>query len=87
MLLVALSLVCVEISFVVKGTATVILLFHLEYKTSVTCHNVNTRNVKIARRDRPHILASHQCETFENLLDIDIAPVRRTLSGILHSKH
>ena len=25
--------------------------FRLEYKTSVICHNVNTQNVKIARRD------------------------------------
>ena len=40
-----------EISFVVKGAGAVILLFRLEYKTSVTCHNVNTKNVKIARRD------------------------------------
>ena len=36
-LLVALSLTCLEMSFVVKG---VILLFRLEYKTSVVCHNV-----------------------------------------------
>ena len=43
-------------------------------------YSVNTRNEKIARRDRPHILASHRCETFENLLHFDIAPVRRTLS-------
>ena len=76
-----------EISFVVKGAGAVILLFHLEYKTSVICHNVNTQNVKIARRDRPHILVSHRWETFENLLHTDIAPVRRTLSEtILHSK-
>ena len=34
-----------------------------------------------------HILASHRRETFENLLHIDIAPVRRTLAGILHSKN
>ena len=61
--------------------------FHLEYKTSVICHNVNTQKVKIARRDRPHILASNRCETFENLLHIDIAPLRSTLSGILHSKN
>ena len=26
-------------------------------------HNVNALNVKIARRDRPHIIASHRCET------------------------
>ena len=76
-----------EITFVVKGASAVILLSRLEYKTSVICHNVNVRNVKIARRDRPHILASNQCETFENLLHIDIAPLRRTLSGILHSKN
>ena len=36
-LLVALSLACLEMSFVVKG---VILLFRLKYKTSVVCHNV-----------------------------------------------
>ena len=42
---------------------------------------------KIARRDRLHILASNRCETFENLLHIDIAPLRNTLSGILHSKN
>ena len=63
------------------------LLFRFEYKTSVICHNVNTQNVKIARRDRPHILASHQCKTSENLLHIDMSPVRRTLSGIWHLKN
>ena len=63
-----------------------VIFFRLEYKTSVICHNVNTQNVKIVRRDRPHALASHPCQTFENLLHIEIAPVRRTLSGILHSK-
>ena len=78
----AVSLACLEISFVVKGTGAVILLFRLEYKTSVICHNVNTQKVKIARRDRPHILASNWCETFENLLHIDIALLRSTLSGI-----
>ena len=81
-LLVALSLACLEISFVVKGAGAVILLFLLEYKTSVICHNVNTQKVKIARRDRPHILASNRCENFENLLRIGIAPLRSTLSGI-----
>ena len=49
----------------------VILLFRLEYKTSVICHNVNIQNVKIARRDRPLILASNRSETVENLLHID----------------
>ena len=57
-LLVVVHLACLEISFVVKGAGAVILLFRLEYKTSVICHNVNTQNVKIARRDRPHILAN-----------------------------
>ena len=71
---------------VVKGAGAVILFFHLEYKTSVICHNVNTQKVKLARRDRPNILASNRCETFENL-HIDIAPLRSTLSGILHSKN
>ena len=51
---------------------------------SVICHNVNTQKVKIAGRDRPHNLASNQCETFENLLHIDIARLRSTRSGILH---
>ena len=35
------------------------------------CHNVNNQNVKIASRERPHILPSHRCEAFENLLHID----------------
>ena len=83
-LLVALSLACLEMSFVVKGPGAVILLFRLQYKTSVVFHNVYIQKVKIARRDRPHILASNRCETFENLLHIDIAPLRSTLSGILH---
>ena len=56
-LLVALSLACLEMSFVVKGAGAVILLFRLEYKTSAICHNVDTQKVKIARRDRPYILA------------------------------
>ena len=41
---------------------------------SCICLNVNTQNVKIARTDRPHFLVSRRCETFENLLHIDIAP-------------
>ena len=86
-LLVALSLACLEMRFNVKGPGAVILLFRLEYKTSVVCHNVYTQKVKIARRDRLHILASNRCETFENLLHIAIAPLRSTLSGILHSKN
>ena len=80
-LLVALSLSCLEMSFIVKGAGAVILLFCLEYKTSAICHNVNTQKVKIARRDRPYILASNRCETFENLLHIDIAPLRGFTSG------
>ena len=64
MLLVALSLACLEMSFVVKGPGAVILLFRLEYKTSVESHKVYTRKVKIAMRDRPHILASNWCETY-----------------------
>ena len=63
------------------------LLFRFEYKTSVIYHNVDTQNAKIARRDRPHFLASHRCETFGNLLHIDMSPVRRTLSGIWLSKN
>ena len=60
-------------SFVVKGPGAVILLFRLEYKTSVVCHNVYTQKVKLARRDGPHILASNRCETLKNLLHSDIA--------------
>ena len=86
-LLVAVSLACFEISFVVKGVGAVILLFRLEYKTSVVCHNLNAKKGKIARTDRPHILASYRCETLENLPHIDVAPVRRPLSGILDSKY
>ena len=52
-LLVALSLACLEMRFVVKGPGAVILLFRLEYKTIVVCHNVYTHKVKIVRRDRP----------------------------------
>ena len=46
--------------FVVKSGGAVVPPFRFEYKTSVICHNVNTRtqNVKIARRDRPHIRLS-----------------------------
>ena len=50
--------------------------FRFQQETSVICHNVNTQNVQSARRDRPHILASRRCETFELLhASIDIAPV------------
>ena len=49
-----------EISFVVKGAGVVMLLFCFEYKKSIICRNVNTQNVKIARRDGPHILNSHR---------------------------
>ena len=58
-LLAPVSLSCLRIRFVVKGAGAVLLLLRLEYKTSVISHNVDTQNVKIARRDRPHILASH----------------------------
>ena len=72
----------------VKQPGLLYYFFNWEYKTSVVCHNVYTQKVeKIARRDRPHILASNRCEAFENLLHIDIAPLRSTLSGILHSKN
>ena len=68
------------------SAGAVMLLFRLEYKTNVfICHNVNTQNLKFARR--PHFLASHRCVAFENFLHMDIAPVSRTLSGILHSKN
>jgi len=65
MLLVALSLAFLEpmglgdLTFVVMTCgAAVMLLFRFEYKTSIICHNVNTQNVKIAWRDRPHIWLS-----------------------------
>ena len=76
------SLACLEMSFNVEGPGAVILLFRLEYKTSVVCHNVYTQKVKIEMGDKLHILASNRCETSENLLHIDIAPLRSTLSGI-----
>ena len=58
------------------SVGAVMLLIRLEYKTSVICHNVNTQTLKIARRDKSHILTSlHRCEAFENLLHTDIAPV------------
>ena len=84
-LLVAVSLACLKVSFVVKGPGAVIL--HFLFVIQNECYNVYTQKVKIARRDRPHIVASYRCETFENLLHIDIAPLRSTLSGILHSKN
>ena len=62
------------------------LLFRFEYKTSVIYHNVDTQNVKIVRRDRPHILVSHRCETFVHLLHIDTSPVTRTLICFLRQK-
>ena len=77
---VGLSLACLEIGFVVKGAGAVILLFRLEYKTSVVYHNVNTQNVKLQGE------TGHRCETFENL-HIDIAPVRRTLSQGFYTKN
>ena len=39
------SLACLEINFVVKGAGTVILLFRLEFKTSVICDNENTKKL------------------------------------------
>ena len=80
------SLACLEMSFNVKGPGAVILLFRLEYKTSVVCHNVYIQKVKIARRDRLHILASNRRETFENLLHIDIAPLRSIFQGFYARK-
>ena len=77
-------------SFVVKGPGAVILLFRLEYspwQMSVACRKCIYSERKSARRDRPHIVASNRCETFENLLHIDITPLRNNLSGILHTKN
>ena len=62
------SLAYLVISCVVKDAGAIMLLFRLEYKTSVISHNVNTQNVKTERRDRPHILFSHRCEAFEKIL-------------------
>ena len=61
-LLVDVSLACLEITFWSAGADR--LLFRLEYKTSVICHNVNTQSVKITRRDRPQILAVKPLKTF-----------------------
>ena len=57
MLLVALSLACLKISFVVKDAGVVVLLFRLEHKTSVICHNINTQNVKNSKERQ----AAHLC--------------------------
>ena len=62
------------------------LPFRWEYKASVTCHNVNTQNVKITGRDKPHFLVSHQSEAFENLLHTDVAPVTRFFHGFYTKK-
>ena len=72
------SLACLEINCQLVP----LYYFFVWKKKRVLYVNVNTQNLKFAMRDRPHILASHWCEN----LHIDIAPVRRTLSGILHSK-
>ena len=62
-LLVALSLACLEITFLSAGAD--MLLFRLEYKTSVICHNViKYSKRKIARRDRPQTLAVKPLKTF-----------------------
>ena len=52
-LLVALSLACLEMGFIVKGAGAVILLFRLEYKTRAICHNVNTQKVKLQGETGP----------------------------------
>ena len=73
------SLACLEMrpdEFCFQRPRCCYTTFSFEYKTSVVCHNVYTQKVKLARRDRPHILASNRCETFKNLLHIDIAPSR-----------
>ena len=68
------------------SAGAVMLLLRLEYKTNVICHNVNTKNLKFARRDRPHILASHRCEAFENSLHIVIAQWREFFQGFYTQK-
>ena len=84
-LLVALSLACLE----PKGLGDKFCCQRLWWCYATFSFNVNTQNVKIARRDRQHIRLSFTPapETFKNLLHIDNAPVRRTLSGNLNSKH
>ena len=42
-------------SFVVKGLGAVILLFRLEYKTSVVCHNVYTQKKNGKERQAAHL--------------------------------
>ena len=78
-LLVALSLACLE----PKGLGDKFCCQRLWWCYVTFSFNVNTQNVKIARRDRPHIRLSFTPvpETFKNLLHIDNAPVRRPLSG------
>ena len=84
-LLVPLSLACFDIEFIVSWWWYVTFSFGIQSECYVSY--CMAQNVKFTRRDRQHISASHRCEAFENLLHIDIAPVRRTLSRILHSKN
>ena len=71
--------------FIARWCCYATFSFGIQNQCYTSC--VNTQNLKFARRDRPHILASHRCEAFENLLYVDIVQVRRTLSVIFHSKN
>ena len=57
-----------------KAPVPLYYFFRLECKTSVVCHNVYTQKVKIARRDKLHILASNRCETREDIGDREGIP-------------
>ena len=55
--------------------------FFVWIQNECICHNVDTHNVKIVWRDRPHILASDRCEAFENLLHDDISSSKENSFG------
>ena len=67
-LLVESSLACLEVNFIVSWCCYA--TFSSGKQNQYICHNVNIQNLKFARRDSPHILASDRCEGFENLLHI-----------------
>ena len=61
--------------------------FSFGIQNECICHNVKYSQRKNCMERQTQILASDRCEAFENLLHDDIAAVKRTLPGILHSKN
>ena len=54
-LLVALSLAYLKMTFDVIGAVAVILLFRLEYKTSVVCHGKYSKSKNCKERQAAHL--------------------------------